>query len=129
MSRDEYISHLAGKLASDEIDFNEIRKELQTHKIGEVEMKSILRLIDKEAQRLVVTRTKRLRAHGYIVMGTLTMIAGVLSLIMFGPLFYLYGYGLCSGGLGLLIHGLAGLPSSRFATHRASRYLRDRRNI
>ena len=132
MSRDEYIDYLAGKLATGEIDFERIRKELQKQGLGEADTKSMIRLIDDEIRWRDADHAKRQQASLYIFVGTLLTIAGLISTIFFiglGPVVYFIGYGPFTAGLTLIFTGRRiELRTSRIANQRGSKHLRDRMN-
>jgi hypothetical protein len=117
MSRDEYIVYLADKVASGEIDFPGVRKELERYGLNEVHTKSMITLIDQEVISRILEDARRKRRTTYTIVGVIMTTAGFITSIFFvglGPLVYFIGYGPFATGLGLIVAGRrAHLPTSR----------------
>jgi hypothetical protein len=117
MSRDEYILYLADKVASGEIDFFRVRKELERYKLNEVHTRSMISLIDQAVISRTLEEARRKRRTTYTVVGVIMTTAGLIASILFmkfGPLVYFLGYGPFATGLGLIVAGRrAHLPTSR----------------
>jgi hypothetical protein len=133
MTRDEYIICLADKVASEEIDFSHVRKELKRHGLNEADTKSMIRLIDDEVQGRAVEKAKRGRRNSYVLVGTLMTIAGLICIISFmgaGPLVYFIGYGPFTTGIGLLVAGRRAYSGTlRIRNQRVAGSFRSRLNV
>lgn len=108
MTRAEYIIYLAEKVASGEIDFSRVRKELQRHRLNERETRSMIKLIDSEVRSTIVAQARRQRQNSYTMVGSLMAIAGFITSISFmgmGPVVYYIGYAPFATGLGLIAAG------------------------
>lgn len=107
MSQDEYIKYLADKVASAEIDFERVRKELERHGLNKVQTKLMIRLVDHEVQSRAVARTKRERGSSYLIVGSLMVITGLISILAFGGtiIVYFIGYAPFTTGMALIVAG------------------------
>lgn len=108
MTRDEYIIYLADKVASGEIDYRRIRKELHRQGLNEPQTRSMIKLIDHEVLSRSVAKIIRKRQNSYTIVGIILTMTGFITsiiLIGFGPLVYFIGYGPFATGLGLIVAG------------------------
>ena len=126
MTRDEYITYLAEKVASEEIDFIRVRQELQRHGLNEIQIGSMIRLIDNEVRSQHETVAKSEMASSYTWVGGLMTIAGLIGSTFFmtaGPVVFFVGYGPFATGLGLIVAGRrARLRTFRGKNHRVGNF-------
>jgi hypothetical protein len=101
------------KITDNDFEISEVRKDMERNKFEEEEIKIIVRLVDNELQRRLLTATSNKKATDLVYIGTVITLIGVVitvgtytGLIPMGDSFLIV-YGPFLGGLATLFTGLA----------------------
>jgi len=98
---------------TDSFEISEVRKDLERNNYDEDEIKLIVRLVDSELQRRLLTATNNKRANNLVYIGAILTLVGVsvtlgtfTGIINMGNSFIIV-YGPFFGGISILFMGLA----------------------
>ena len=114
MTDDELINDFVSRVAKDEITFDKIRPLLEERGIDEVRIKQIVRRVDDEIQKSLLTKSASTSVDQAISLGVVLFVIGaILTISSFAGLFSLGNsymaiitYGSLIGGLVLIVGGM-----------------------
>ena len=114
MTDDELINDFVSRVAKDEITFDKIRPLLEERGIDEVRIKQIVRRVDDEIQKSLLTKSASTSVDQAISLGVVLFVIGaILAISSFAGLFSLRNsymaiitYGSLIGGLVLIVGGM-----------------------
>ena len=139
MTEDELINDFVSRIAKGEITFDKIRPMLEERGVEESRIKKIVRAVDDEIQKSLLTKSTTSSVGQVILLGVVLLVIGaVLAIGSFAGLFSLSNsymviitYGTLIGGLVLLVGGLRRKKKKNLAqgtdTLNRSFRLRDKR--
>jgi hypothetical protein len=114
MSRAKIVDHYIHKVTEENFDIDQVRKELVWNNVDEDEIRIIVRLVDNEVQRRIVTTSGSKRSTALVGVGLVVTLVGAAITIFtyFGIIdtgnSFVIAYGPFLGGLSILAGGLAG---------------------
>ena len=112
MTRQEWIDHYLQRLSDKNFEIYQVRRELEQQNVDEVEIKQIVRAVDTELQDRMLKYATRSDGTGFVRMGAILMVIGVLLgiAVFIGVIdrgkFFIFAYGSFFGGLSVLLIGL-----------------------
>jgi hypothetical protein len=111
--RTKIVDFYLKKIADKDFEISDVRKDLERNSIDEDEIKVIVKLVDNELQRKLLTETENKRATDLVYVGAVITLIGLFitvgtytGLIPMGDSFLIV-YGPFLGGLSILFMGLA----------------------
>lgn len=111
--RSKIVDFYLQKVTEKGFEISEVRKDLERNKFDEAEIKVIVRLVDNELQRKLLTITQNKRANDLVSVGAiLTLVGATVTMATYTGLIemgnnFLLAFGPFFGGLSILVIGLA----------------------
>lgn len=112
MNRQEWIEHYLQRISDKNFEIYQVRRELEQQNVDEEEIKHIVRAVDTELQNRMLKSATRNDGRGFVRMGAILMVIGVLLgiAVFIGVVnrgnFFILAYGSFFGGMSVLLIGL-----------------------
>jgi hypothetical protein len=113
MDRAKIVDHYLGRVNDKDFSIFDVRRELEKNNVDEQEIKVIVRLVDNELQRRIVSKSALVKSREIMWFGgVITTVGLILTLGTYTGIIemgnhFLLAYGPILGGLSILFYGMS----------------------